>query len=243
MADAQTDEKADETQKGSSAKQASQCAPEKSLNASASGDNNALDNLFLRFEAFNFIEDQQFQAGLSKITVRPDLNTGEDLLKIKAFYYTKNVEPFDLRAYMSWSGKQATSSSQDSRASKDLIRTSKSSTAPLHSASLLDSHLPKTVQSDGSSQGDLGLKKEESTVHETAESDATVLIQVEEAENSYNSRRSAVSDQNEELSFADIVELVQSGKPIPGLAQVEVVPTNEAPTPSLIPRTKKPWEE
>lgn len=68
-----------------------------------------------------------------------------------------------------------------------------------------------------------------------------VVLNVEAVHSSGGSQPD--SECSSELSFAEIAELIQSGKPIPGLAQIEVVPTNEAPTPSQLPRAKKPWEE
>ena len=44
------------------------------------------------------------------------------------------------------------------------------------------------------------------------------------------------------LSFSDIVGLVESGDPIPGLEQLNIEPTNEMPTQSVIAKGKKPWE-
>ena len=55
--------------------------------------NGSLCELFTRFEAFNFDDDVQFQSGLSKISSLRNTskteNHAKDLLKIKAFYYSK----------------------------------------------------------------------------------------------------------------------------------------------------------
>ena len=72
---------------------------------------------------------------------------------------------------------------------------------------------------------------------------STVVIKMEEACTCSGASGQLDSECSEALSFAEVAELLQSGKPIPGLAQIEVVPTNEAPTPSQLPRAKKPWEE
>ena len=52
-----------------------------------------LEDLFVRFEAFNFDDDEHFQAGLSRISTLSDPNRrkdqSQDLLKVKAFYYSK----------------------------------------------------------------------------------------------------------------------------------------------------------
>ena len=55
--------------------------------------NDRLHELFTRFEAFNFDDDIQFQSGLTKISsLRKTSKTkdhAQEILKIKAFYYSK----------------------------------------------------------------------------------------------------------------------------------------------------------
>ena len=43
-------------------------------------------------------------------------------------------------------------------------------------------------------------------------------------------------------SFAEIMELVQKGEPIPGVEELNIEPTNTEPTRSTRLPTKKPWE-
>ena len=45
------------------------------------------------------------------------------------------------------------------------------------------------------------------------------------------------------LSFAEIMEYIEAGKPVPGLKQVDVDATNEQPTESVLAKKKKPWED
>ena len=54
----------------------------------------------------------------------------------------------------------------------------------------------------------------------------------------------AYSEEHEKYpaSFAEIMELVQKGEPIPGVEELNIEPTNTEPTPSTRPPTKKPWE-
>ncbi|XP_076462774.1 uncharacterized protein LOC143295096 [Babylonia areolata] len=65
-----------------------------------------LQQVFSRFETFNFDNDQKFQAGLDKINRQASASKGKehaiDMLKIKLFYYSRNVEPVDVAAYMEW---------------------------------------------------------------------------------------------------------------------------------------------
>uniref|UniRef100_A0A3Q3MFM3 Peroxisomal membrane protein PEX14-like KPWE domain-containing protein n=1 Tax=Labrus bergylta TaxID=56723 RepID=A0A3Q3MFM3_9LABR len=44
------------------------------------------------------------------------------------------------------------------------------------------------------------------------------------------------------LSFAEVMKLVQEGKEVPGVKQLDVKPTNQSPTPSHMDRILKPWE-
>ena len=44
------------------------------------------------------------------------------------------------------------------------------------------------------------------------------------------------------LSFAEVMRLVQEGKEVPGVTKVDIVPTNQSPTPSRMERMLKPWE-
>lgn len=45
-----------------------------------------------------------------------------------------------------------------------------------------------------------------------------------------------------QLSFAQVMQLVQEGKEVPGVAKLDIQPTNQNPTPSQMERILKPWE-
>lgn len=45
-----------------------------------------------------------------------------------------------------------------------------------------------------------------------------------------------------QLSFAEVMTLVQEGKEVPGVRKVDVKPTNQSATPSQMERILKPWE-
>lgn len=45
-----------------------------------------------------------------------------------------------------------------------------------------------------------------------------------------------------QLSFAEVMRLVQEGKEVPGVKRLEVKPSNQTPTPSQMGRVVKPWE-
>lgn len=45
-----------------------------------------------------------------------------------------------------------------------------------------------------------------------------------------------------QLSFAEVMRLVQEGKEVPGVKRLEVKASNQSPTPSQMGRVVKPWE-
>lgn len=45
-----------------------------------------------------------------------------------------------------------------------------------------------------------------------------------------------------QLSFAEVMRLVQEGKEVPGATKLNIKPTNQSPTPSQMGRRLKPWE-
>lgn len=45
-----------------------------------------------------------------------------------------------------------------------------------------------------------------------------------------------------QLSFAEVMRLVQEGKEVPGVAKLDIQPSNQSPTPSQMERILKPWE-
>uniref|UniRef100_G3PDY1 Uncharacterized protein n=1 Tax=Gasterosteus aculeatus TaxID=69293 RepID=G3PDY1_GASAC len=45
-----------------------------------------------------------------------------------------------------------------------------------------------------------------------------------------------------QLSFAEVMRLVQEGKEVPGATKPDIKPTNQSPTPSHMERRLKPWE-
>uniref|UniRef100_A0A3Q1JUH2 Peroxisomal membrane protein PEX14-like KPWE domain-containing protein n=1 Tax=Anabas testudineus TaxID=64144 RepID=A0A3Q1JUH2_ANATE len=45
-----------------------------------------------------------------------------------------------------------------------------------------------------------------------------------------------------QLSFAEVMQLVQAGKEVPGAIKLDIKPSNQSPTPSRRERIMKPWE-
>lgn len=59
-----------------------------------------------------------------------------------------------------------------------------------------------------------------------------------------NNRATDTSTETEatQLSFAEVMRLVQEGKVVPGVRKLDVKPTNQSATPSQMERILKPWE-
>nr|XP_019951473.1 PREDICTED: uncharacterized protein C6orf226 homolog [Paralichthys olivaceus] len=45
-----------------------------------------------------------------------------------------------------------------------------------------------------------------------------------------------------QLSFAEVMRLVQEGKEVPGAKNLDIKPSNQSPSPSQMERRRKPWE-
>ncbi|KAK7488523.1 hypothetical protein BaRGS_00020308 [Batillaria attramentaria] len=197
-----------------------------------------LEELFARFESFNFDEDKKFQSGLSKIESK---HTGggrkKDLVKIKAFYYSRNVEPFEYATYVRWKESQACREvklqGDSSLKVADTQNSEDQSDTP--SKEVLSGSLSDNVCTD------LGTNECSAVSSDISSSHCTDVSNSEQMQHTLLVSDSSTS--NNDLSFAEIAELIQEEKPIPGLVQMDVVATNLPPTPSSIPRAKKPWEE
>ena len=155
----------------------------------------------------------------------------------------RNIEPFDLAAYMEWNQKQTAdpenrAAQQDSQACPKDDRTLSQQSAQSQQADSRPGSALSCTEQTSSHKPELGSPGREVHLDSSLERTAASVGEVCSSENSASD-----SGCTQELSFAEIAELIQSGKPIPGLSQIEVVPTNEAPTPSQLPRAKKPWEE
>lgn len=57
-----------------------------------------------------------------------------------------------------------------------------------------------------------------------------------------SSQTAQASAEGTRLSFAEVMQLVQEGKEVPGVRELDVKPTNQSPTPSQMERMRKPWE-
>ena len=65
-----------------------------------------------------------------------------------------------------------------------------------------------------------------------------------DCDNIKNNQTAETSAQTEatQLSFTEVMRLVQEGKEVPGVKKLDIKPTNQSPTPSQMERRSKPWE-
>ncbi|XP_014840607.1 PREDICTED: uncharacterized protein C6orf226 homolog [Poecilia mexicana] len=57
-----------------------------------------------------------------------------------------------------------------------------------------------------------------------------------------NETETSADGETKQLSFAEVMQLVQEGKEVPGVTKPDVQPSNQSPTPSQMQRVQKPWE-
>eukprot|EP00053_Salpingoeca_punica_P022195 m.213989 g.213989 ORF g.213989 m.213989 type:complete len:160 (+) comp31134_c0_seq1:16-495(+) len=62
----------------------------------------AEEEAFLRFRRHDFARDGVFQQGLSDVTAARGALSSHDLLRLKALFYNRHVEPLDLASYTAW---------------------------------------------------------------------------------------------------------------------------------------------
>uniref|UniRef100_A0A4W6EFS1 Peroxisomal membrane protein PEX14-like KPWE domain-containing protein n=1 Tax=Lates calcarifer TaxID=8187 RepID=A0A4W6EFS1_LATCA len=53
---------------------------------------------------------------------------------------------------------------------------------------------------------------------------------------------SSAETEVKQLSFAEVMHLIQEGKEVPGAKKLDIKPSNQSPTPSQMERIRKPWE-
>ncbi|XP_022043668.1 uncharacterized protein LOC110946437 [Acanthochromis polyacanthus] len=59
---------------------------------------------------------------------------------------------------------------------------------------------------------------------------------------SKNQTDASVHTETQQLSFAEVMRLIQEGKEVPGVKKLDIQPSNQSPTPSQMVRILKPWE-
>ncbi|XP_013878145.1 uncharacterized protein LOC106527709 [Austrofundulus limnaeus] len=59
---------------------------------------------------------------------------------------------------------------------------------------------------------------------------------------SENQTETSAHPETKQLSFAEVLQLVQEGKEVPGVTKLDIKPSNQSPTPSQMQQVRKPWE-
>ncbi|XP_035829291.1 uncharacterized protein LOC101848486 [Aplysia californica] len=220
---------------------------------------------FLLFENFDFENNSSFQAGWKAISKVVDPTKLEsELLRAKAFFFSKHVCQFDFDKYLLWkeskpkrnqTSEGQASSAEPPRADCDVVQSTRRQVDKvIESKSLFEKEdiaQPNLCVSEGECSLDKtdghslvdgirdGTKDEGNLVSEsvTGRTDVdNVKSEVDET---------VTGDENEEqkeLSLAELAEMIQNNVPIPGVVAVDVQPTNSEPTPSVMARKLKPWE-
>uniref|UniRef100_A0A3P8U2R8 Peroxisomal membrane protein PEX14-like KPWE domain-containing protein n=1 Tax=Amphiprion percula TaxID=161767 RepID=A0A3P8U2R8_AMPPE len=57
-----------------------------------------------------------------------------------------------------------------------------------------------------------------------------------------NQTEASAHAETQQLSFAEVMRLIQEGKEVPGVKKLDIQPSNQSPTPSQMVRILKPWE-
>nr|XP_029995868.1 uncharacterized protein C6orf226 homolog [Sphaeramia orbicularis] len=68
------------------------------------------------------------------------------------------------------------------------------------------------------------------------------LEQKKLSDNGDQAAEAPAQTETQQLSFAEVMRLVQEGKDVPGALKLDIQPSNQSPTPSQMERRLKPWE-
>ncbi|KAM3617382.1 uncharacterized protein V6R79_005468 [Siganus canaliculatus] len=78
--------------------------------------------------------------------------------------------------------------------------------------------------------------------HEEQLDQRTLSDSVSATQTTETSEQPETNQQQQQLSFAEVMRLVQEGKEVPGVEKLDIKPSNQSPTPSQMQRLLKPWE-
>lgn len=188
--------------------------------------------LFTSLESYPFAHDSDFQSGLLAILSGPSQsqNPSDLILHARCFYYARKYNVYvDANAYREWRARQ-----------------------PVESLASLDP--PQGMLAPGSESGNAGLRDFVPTPEGTplkagsarreneigTERSGAMLMPSNQASGASNA--DVRPEERRPASFQEIVEMIQDGKPIPGIQEIpEIVLVGEG-TGALKERRQKPWE-
>ncbi|XP_062897366.1 uncharacterized protein LOC134342761 [Mobula hypostoma] len=214
-----------------------------------------------RFHSYNFAADQVFQSGLMQLGEK-DRGSEEWLLEAKIRYYSRFIKPIDLGDYKRWLSSQITdpenqvnlAEEEMTNAFEKLLRqTTKLSEKTEYSSTVeptINTHKPWIAQQahmeDARTHFQISKELKNNVPYKTTENSQIEEWSLENKAISYLASSSAATTATEgescNLSFPQVLHLVQNGQEIPGIQKLNIMSTNGIPTTSQMARKLKPWE-
>ncbi|XP_051887413.1 uncharacterized protein LOC127578901 [Pristis pectinata] len=216
-----------------------------------------------RFHSYDFAADQVFQRSLMQ---RGEKTWGSEegwLLETKIRYYSRFIKPIDLEDYKRWLSSQVTDPENQSNLAveedmtnafeKLLRQTTNFSEKNEYSTTVettKSSHKPcigqQTNMEDAGMHFQISKEIKGKVSYKPTESSQKEEWPHENKAVSYLANPSAVTTpmigESCNLSFPQVLHLVQNGQEIPGIQKLNIMSTNSMPTISQMARKPKPWE-
>ncbi|KAL6871171.1 hypothetical protein J3F83DRAFT_644282 [Trichoderma novae-zelandiae] len=204
------------------------------------------DSIFNAFDSYPWTKDAAFLSGLRAILGPPNPSNPKGSLRdiathARIFYYTQRIGVhIDFASYQAWLAQNPGHSTphivppeyeqQPSSSSPTLASPSSSSSSPSHSTS-------QTASSAAAAAA-------EATPWQQAAPKADLYIQRNKSSSNSQFQSSSEPEPAYPIAFAEMIKLLQEGKPIPGIRQIPntierdptVKPVGSRPVP------RKPWE-
>lgn len=195
------------------------------LSTQASTPQIAADRLFRQVESYDWQSDAEFQSGLAAIlgpagAGRVGDQTVELTLRARCFYFTRKYgTPIDYAAYTAW---------RAGRSEHEL-----SSLAPANPAPPITSSEPATPEKNGSRQ---------QSAYGTPSKDSGNIDAAEQGNRHTENGEAPITADAAPASFAEVMELIQSGQPIPGIKEIPNTVLEGQGTSATKSQRRKPWE-
>lgn len=140
----------------------------------------------------------------------------------------------DKHSYLEWLNSSASASAETPRVPDDDALLKEMSSL------VLVQNIPQAEGSDPTEDAQSDIPDQSETeVQEGGDVEADSMLSGDARDPSTPEKSSVASDA---LTFTQLMELVQAGKQIPGVEELNIEATNAAPTPSVKEAVKKPWE-
>lgn len=177
--------------------------------------------LFEQVETYPWETDQEFQMGLRSILggQAPTPQTYDIGLRARCFFFArKNGQQVDFQKYKDWHYTRAASMAAQGR----------TTSAP---------------QADDQTQGIVPVDGQTSNVNGSSDQDSASLADILARASQNAAVSNGPDDGGAKLSYAEIVEMIQSGKEIPGIKQIPSTILQGQGSSASQSRRKKPWEK